>query len=432
MVMAKKMNTKKADLIVIGAGLAGLAASCFAVSRGLRTIQVGATPGEMGFASGTLDLLAIHPVGQKKTWEDPWAGIKALVNDCTEHPYARLGIENIQKALNEFLAFLKTAGLTYQGWPESNSIMATCAGTLKITYRVPQTMWQGVLGLKKNHPTLIVDFEGMKDFSARQMVETLGSRWSKLKAERLFFPYSFLGMDRHNPLMAQALESSKVRTELSKAIRPVLANAELVGIPAILGLCQSEEIASDLERQIGVPVFEIPTLPPSIPGLRLKETIESELRKKGANLLSLRRVLAVNSKGKHCISIITGKDGFQETLEAKGFILASGRFIGGGLIAKHNSIIEPLLGLYVHQPKERKHWHREHFLDSLSHPVNKAGLLIDNQFRPLGENGDLAFKNFFAAGSVLAHQDWVRMKCGAGLAIATAWGAVDSFICCCN
>ena len=429
--MADKANTKKADLIVIGAGLAGLAATCFAVGRGLRTIQVGATPGEMGFASGALDLLGIHPVDQKKTWEDPWAGITALINDCPEHPYARLGIEKIRKALKEFLASLKTAGLTYNGWPEHNSIMATCAGTLKTTYRVPQSMWNGVLGLKENRPALIVDFEGMKDFSARQMVEVLGSQWSGLKAERLPFPYSFMGADRYNPLMAEALGSSRVRTELAKAILPILANAELVGIPAILGLRQTEEIVADLERQIGVPVFEIPTLPPSVPGLRLKETMESDLKKKGADLLPLRRVLAISSNEKHCVNVITGNANFQETLEADGFILASGRFIGGGLIAKHNSIIEPLLGLYVHQPKERKYWHREQFFDSQSHPVNKAGLLIDNQFRPLRKNGDLAFENLFVAGSILAHQDWVRMKCGAGLAVATAWGAVDSFIRCC-
>lgn len=29
-----------------------------------------------------------------------------------------------------------------------------------------------------------------------------------------------------------------------------------------------------------------------------------------------------------------------------------------------------------------------------------------------------------AAGAILAHQDWVRRKCGSGLAIATAYGAV--------
>jgi glycerol-3-phosphate dehydrogenase subunit B len=28
----------------------------------------------------------------------------------------------------------------------------------------------------------------------------------------------------------------------------------------------------------------------------------------------------------------------------------------------------------------------------------------------------------------LAHQDWIRMKCGSGLAIATAFGAVKAFM----
>jgi glycerol-3-phosphate dehydrogenase subunit B len=28
----------------------------------------------------------------------------------------------------------------------------------------------------------------------------------------------------------------------------------------------------------------------------------------------------------------------------------------------------------------------------------------------------------------LAHQDWMRMKCGSGLAIATAYGAVNALL----
>ena len=39
-----------------------------------------------------------------------------------------------------------------------------------------------------------------------------------------------------------------------------------------------------------------------------------------------------------------------------------------------------------------------------------------------------AFKLLFVAGSILAHQDWMRMKCGSGLAIATAYGAVNAFL----
>ena len=67
-------------------------------------------------------------------------------------------------------------------------------------------------------------------------------------------------------------------------------------------------------------------------------------------------------------------------------------------------------------------------LDSRGHPVNRAGLEIDDAFRPLNSSGQPAFGTLFAAGSILAHNDWKRMKCGAGLAIASAFGAVKSFM----
>jgi glycerol-3-phosphate dehydrogenase subunit B len=34
-------------------------------------------------------------------------------------------------------------------------------------------------------------------------------------------------------------------------------------------------------------------------------------------------------------------------------------------------------------------------------------------------------KRLFAAGILLAHQDWIRGRCGAGVAIASAYKAVE-------
>jgi glycerol-3-phosphate dehydrogenase subunit B len=418
----------KADLIVIGRGLAGMAATAFAVERGLRTVQVGLNWGELPFASGVLDLLGIHPVEQETHWEDPWSGIAALLRDCPEHPYARLGLGNIRKGLEEFLEYLHRAGLPYVGWPDDNAVLATCAGTLKTTYKVPETMWPGVTGFKERISTLIVDFTGMKDFSGRQMVETIGPRWPGLRSQRLNFPAR--GVDGQNVLMAEALGIQEVRTALAAAIRPVLNGAELVGMPAILGLQDSGVVADDLTKQIGVPVFEIPTLPPSVPGIRLKETIERELERGGSTLVAGRRVLAVTSDNRRCEGVVVEQGTSRETLEARGVVLATGRFLGGGLVGSRRGIRETLLDLPVHQPESRQDWHRADFLDPRGHPVNRAGLEVDDLFRPLGSNGSCAFENLFAAGSVLAHQDWMRMKCGAGIAIATAYGAVQSFIEC--
>jgi glycerol-3-phosphate dehydrogenase subunit B len=419
---------EKFDLIVIGAGLTGLAATAFAVESGLKTLQLGATSGEMPFASGLLDLLGIHPVEQQHRWEDPWAGIAALIRDRPEHPYARVGLENIRNIWKEFLTILQRAGLRYCGLPERNSLVTTCTGTPKITNQVPETMWPGVIGLKEKRPALIVDFEGMKDFSALQLVETIGSHWPGLRARRLRFPFPFIGTERPNLFMADALRSHDLRTALAEAISPYLEDARLVGMPAILGMQQPEVVAADLEGRLGVPVFEIPTMPPSVPGHRLREAAGQELHRMGAVIVSGRRALALNTSGRRCTGVVLDAGGSQEALKARGVILATGRFLGGGLAASRTVIRETILDLPVHQPERRQSWHRRRFLDPRGHPVNRAGLEVDGLWRPLGKNGKAAYDNIFAAGSVLAHQDWKRMKCGAGLAIATAYGAVKAFV----
>ena len=47
-------------LLVIGAGMAGMAASLFAARRGIDTVQVGLSS-TIPFASGLLDLLGVYP-----------------------------------------------------------------------------------------------------------------------------------------------------------------------------------------------------------------------------------------------------------------------------------------------------------------------------------------------------------------------------------
>ena len=175
-------------------------------------------------------------------------------------------------------------------------------------------------------------------------------------------------------------------------------------------------------------MFEIPTMPPSVPGLRFKEAMERELLRKGASLLRGRRALAINSTGRKCVSVVVGDRQSQETLTAKGVVIATGRFLGGGLAASRSGIRETIVNLPVHQPQTRRDWHRPRFLDPRGHPANRAGVEVDDLLRPLGSNGRCYHDNLFAAGSLLAHQDWKRTKCGAGLAIATAYGAVRSFI----
>ena len=107
-------------------------------------------------------------------------------------------------------------------------------------------------------------------------------------------------------------------------------------------------------------------------------------------------------------------------------LLATGRFLGGGLVSDRTAVSESILDLPVFQPDNRELWHGDGLFERSGHAVNQAGLETDAMLRPLGTNGKPAFENLFAAGIILAHQDWTRMKCGSGLSIATAYGAVKS------
>jgi glycerol-3-phosphate dehydrogenase subunit B len=418
---------KKYDVCIIGAGLAGLAATLFVANRGLSCVQVGHT-GEINFATGFLDLLGVHPVSEKNVWSDPWAGIDALVQDVPDHPYARLPKEDIHDAYDELLSFLKEAGLPYNRRTNHNIRVLTSMGTIKTTYCVPHTMWNGVMALEEKPACLLIDIRGLKGFSARQIAAGLKDGWPDLRNAHISFPGTDHLSDVYTEHMASALILSENRERFARALQPHIKEAQIVGMPAILGLYRTLEVVSDLEKRIGVPVFEIPTIPPSVPGLRLKEAFERGLRAKGVDYFSQNRVLEVQHKSHGCFELGIGRTTIENSVQSRGVILASGRFIGGGLHADRKRIKETIFDLPVYQPVNRAEWHRRDFLDSRGHLVNRAGLEIDDSFRPLNSSPKPAFDTLFAAGSILAHNDWKRIKCGAGLAIASAYGAVKSFV----
>ncbi len=418
------MNEMQCDLLVIGSGMAGMAAAMFAGQHHIDTVQVGIT-GEINFASGLLDVLGVHPQDQGIPWEDPWAGIRQLIKDTPDHPYARLGVDQIQRAMDTCIAFLKSAGLHYTTRHNLNSHIITPAGTVKTTYAVPHSMAAGAQALASKTPTLLVDFHGLKGFSARQIIETAGRRWPGLKQLRLAFPGT--RGELYTEHAARSLDLAANRKALADLIRPHLVGAKAVGLPAILGIYRTSEGVTDLEHQLGVPVFEIPTMVPAVTGLRLREAFEQRLPATGIRALYQQKVwdAMVLPNGEFRFS--AGGLAPETTIKARGVILASGRFFGKGLRADRSRIREAIFDLPVVQPKKRALWHHKDLLQPSGHPINRAGLETDEHFRPVDEKGQVIHPRLHAVGSILAHQDWIRQKCGSGLSIATAFGAVDAY-----
>jgi len=413
-----------ADLAVIGNGFAGMGASLFAANRGIDTIHVGGAS-ELIFASGLIDLLGIHPVGEGNLWTNPWHALDALKKDAPAHPYSRMKKETIRAAIDEFIGCLQTAGVSYERRSDQNSRVIMPIGTVKTTYGVPRSMWGGVVAMENKDPCLTVGIRGLLGYSSRQVAETLKPSWPELSHTTISFPGFIRSPEIYAEPMARSLRLSEARERLAACVHPYVGKAKAIGFPAIFGIQDTDAIISDMEDRLGARIFEIPTMPPSIPGLRIKEAMNTYLREMGVRALFPKKVLNVRHDNKTFILEI-GDTTVEHSARVNAVILASGRFLGGGLLADRKQIREAIFDLPVYQPGNRNEWHNHNFFDTRGHAINLAGLEVDDQFRPLLINGRPAFENLFAAGSILAHQDWMRMKCGAGLAIATAYASVES------
>jgi len=419
--MKRRLRQHNTQLAVIGTGLAGFAASVFALERGIATAQVGNT-GAVAYTSGYFDLLG---VGSGNIHDDPWAGLEALRRDEPGHPLSRISDQDIGAAFRRFTEALSEMGVGYSQPGDRNLMALLPSGVVKPTLCVPRTMLSGIEAFKRRARALIVDFVGVQGFSAREMTATLGASWPQVMAATLGFPDMESGAQVYPEVMARALEVEANRERLAERIKAQLGDADYVGLPAILGVHVPDVVHAEMERLIGVPIFEIPTMPPSVPGIRLREMFERSLPAKGLTLVPQHKVkrLAFEAKG----VILNLEDSFGDVeIEAQAAILATGRFLSGGLAADYDKVRETLVGLSVSQPDSRADWHRQHYFSPRGHPINRAGIEVDGHFRPLEATGKPADERLFAAGTLLAHQDWVRQRCGAGVAIASAYMAVEA------
>lgn len=417
------------DLAVIGAGMAGLSAALFALNRNVSTALIGKS-NALNFATGLMDLMGVFPAGVE--WDSPWDAMDALSRELPGHPYAKIAHEDIVSALKELKTFLSNQGLSYHLGNGRNTHVITSLGTIKKSYMIPETMWKGVLALEERAPALIVDFAGMKIYSAKQIVSTLQSDWPNLRSGQVDFPGMETLEEVYPEHMARALDIETNRIRLADRVKTLLngnhGEVQYIGFPALLGMGNSMEAVSHLEQLLGKSVFEIPTPPVSVPGIRLHETLMGGLEKNGALHSFPEMVQRVERLPQGMFRLTLEHKDIKKSILSRNVVLATGRFMGKGLVAERTGIREALLDLPVTQPSAREAWHHKDLFHPGGHPLNRAGIEIDDKFRPLDASRKPFAERLYAAGAILAHSDWTRMKCGSGVAIASAFAAIKAFI----
>jgi glycerol-3-phosphate dehydrogenase subunit B len=398
------------DIIIIGMGLSGLMAAKTAAEANKKVLIIGKGMGGLTLFSNTIDVLGKLPETMKMR-----DGLCQWINDHPEHPYAMVGLEKIEEALSSFNSLFPPP-YTYQPRNETNSLILTGAGTFRPTYLIPSTMMKGIAVKEKK--TLIVGFKGYKDFYVHRLTNLFKCRGITLS----------LPEDCQTEITATAIArwigQPSFRESIVTEIKKDLRDEELIGFPAVLGVNDPMTVRKDLEKKTGVSLFEIPVLPPSIPGLRIFNRFKERLIQKGVAFLSGYSVSKVIVKGKRCEGIEIVHPPVTNSYTAGHYVLATGRFMGGGLMADREKISESVFNLPVSQPGSQEKWFKTSFFDE--HPIHGMGILTDSSLRPIDEAGKPILENVRVAGTILAKHHYLDEKSREGIEIATGYWAAKN------
>ncbi len=370
------------DVLVIGGGIAGSAAALAAAGRGARVALVRAAPGVTAMAEGG------------------WAG-------------------PVPPALGAALA---DAGLRLVPAPGP---LPHPAGELR-RYDVAAASHAAV---PLTGGVLVCGIAGLPGFVA----PALARLWGDAAAVPL--AAAVLDLGRATPPAGWAPASLAAMLDgdaalLAAPLAALLAERKPPGVllPAVLGVERTDAVLAAARERTGVPAGEALGMPPSLPGWRLDRALLAALEAAGVEHVA-GRVVGTRAAGTRLVAVLVeepGAGGPPRAVEAAAFVLATGKFAGGGLRAGR-SFREPALGVEVGlealgrvfddaQPIVAAALER-----AGAQPLLEVGVHVDGDGRPAAPDGAVPWRNVRAAGTV--RRGLGAAAPGLGLAAADGWEA---------
>jgi glycerol-3-phosphate dehydrogenase subunit B len=201
-----------------------------------------------------------------------------------------------------------------------------------------------------------------------------------------------------------------------------------VGLPAVLGVRYTSKIIQNLEKDLGLPVFEIPTLPPSIPGLRLNQLLSEAIKNNGGQILEGLQVVNFEQEEESILRVFSAAASRLKAHRAKTYVLATGGILGGGITIDYKGYAkEVIFNLPYNLPSSREAWFNQEFLSTSGHPFHQSGISVNSDFMPVNHNGVPLFSNLYAVGTGLAHSNPIQTRSLEGIALMTGYWVGNYF-----
>lgn len=410
------------DTVIIGGGLAGMTCGIRLAEAGQHCAIVSQGQSAIHFSSGSFDLLGRLPDGKRV--DDPVAGIARLAEQCPTHPYAVIGAENCARYAPQAAELLRGAGIRVAGDARRNHFRITPMGKSKATWlTIEGYLTTPEAGKFPFRRVCIVNIEGFLDFYPEFIAEEL--RKHDVECRFGNFNHPDLEKIRRNPSEMRSANIARVFDHeanleaLAGELRRQAEGCDALILPAIIGLNRNDSLES-LKTRVGHPIYLLPTLPPSIPGIRAQQALQHRFRALGGEYFLGDSVVTAETEQGVVRRVHTANHG-NIPFEAGHFVLATGSFFSKGLVATPDRIIEPVFGADTVCTPNRSEWYTLRFFDR--HAYQAFGVKTDERLRVMKQGEPLA--NLYCAGAGLAGFHPVQEECGAGVSLLTALHAAE-------
>lgn len=400
----------KTDAIIIGAELDGLVAATRFVERGYSVRMFSAGAGSLHYSSDGIRALGYSPTDNEKCVSKPF---EVMLQLDQSHPYQKIGEEQVGKALNWFVGLTDTFNqhITING---HNELAISPAGLGIPVFSTSD--YQATIGKLDGKNVTIAVFRGHRDFPAELIGIELGKRSTPSRIIQIDAPGAVL----ENAALAKSFDAlENVDAYFGTIKGAIWSETDVILFPAVMGFSRHQDVLAAAERVLGVPCLEVPTLPPSVPGMRLEHAFNRHLKN---NNVAIHTGSEISRSSINEHEDIVVWDSMSRQYTATTIVISTGGVLMGGLdVDSHGTIHETTLGLKTFQSEPLN----AATVDQSLNALHIAGVETDNMLRPR-QNGPGIVSNVFVTGRTLAHWNPAAECSTEGVCIATGWVAAEN------
>ena len=394
----------KTDVIIIGAELDAFVTSIRLNELGFNTRIFSSGKGSLLYSLGNIKILNLVETTNEKN-----SPFSLFDNLELNHPYNIIGKENVKKSIDWFfsLNFFNRIKINQYSY-NINTLSPIGRKIPCIGLYYKQICFNDL----KNQEISIVEFENHKDFHSELIAKSIKKIAKSIEIIKIQQPDDSKNSDSSSLAISfdNLASSENYFNSLKKRLNK---NSSIVIFPAVLGLNKYIRVIQTAEKILNKKCVEAPTLPPSIPAIRLNLDLEKEVMEHN-NLHKGSVISKAKIENNKCLYLM---DNFERIFNADAFVVSNGGVLMGGIKVYSNGDIRE--NIFNPKIQNNNHLLKDKSSESLN-ALQTSGVLTNNKLNPFLDD-DSIINNVFYTGRNLANWNPSTEFSGEGISIASGW-----------